>query len=88
MFTAYNNIYDFEIFSDAIVDRKVGGAEVRAYYYTYGDEEEPGDGETYVFPTEDGWYFVDIYGLDGEVEKVTTEVDAILESVAALAASR
>lgn len=90
MFETYNRIYDFEIFSDLITDRVVGGVDVRAYYYTYGeDDDEPGEGETYVFPTEDGgWYFVDVYGLDGEVEKVTTDVDAILESVAGLAAAR
>jgi hypothetical protein len=90
MFETYNRIYDFEIFSDNIVDRKIGGVDVRAYYYTYGeDDDEPGEGETYVFPTEDGgWYFVDIYGLDGEVEKVTTDVDVILEGIAALTVVR
>lgn len=88
LFETYNRIYDFEIFSDLIVDRKIGGVDTRAYYYSYGDEDEPGKGESYVFPTEDGWYFVDIYGLVNEVELVTTDVDIILEGVAALTAAR
>ena len=46
MFETYNRIYDFEIFSDVITDHVVGGADIRAYYYTYGEDEDPGEGET------------------------------------------
>lgn len=88
LFDAYNRIYDFEITSDEIVDRHTAGVDARAYLYVFGDDEEGGQGETYVFPSVDGWYFVDVYGFEGEIEKVTTDVDAILESVAALAAAR
>jgi hypothetical protein len=88
LFDAYQRVYDFEIFSDEIVDRRIGGMDTRAYLYIFGDEEESGQGESYVFPAGDGWYFVDVYALEGDTEEVTLDVDAILESVAALAAAR
>lgn len=89
LFTIYKQIFDFEIFSDGIVGRRVGGVDTRAYFYTYGDEENPGEGEAYLFPAADGgWYFTDIYGANGESDPVAEDLDTILNSMAALAAAR
>ncbi len=83
----YKRLYDEKIDSDQLEEVTIGSVDAAVWYYFYeNDDEDDTQGEAYVFPdaATGASFFVDIYGSEGTLEPNADDLNAILESIAAL----